>query len=544
MIEDVANLIKKNIDSSLRAEFDRLHEHRYRYTLSVCRSTLKRNIDEAFEYYMKGGHGLFDLDFVKKEMEAASPGLSYDRQIEICAENAVKQTMLDRDNVLKIWQNVFSGTKIVIKPEDVKKLNQYSVEIELDVGTTGASAKTKTGGYDYNLVNNATKQLYEQARRVAFNLMAKRTEYAAKGQKNDKGQTLRQKRKKGGSAKDFNIVKGHGKAAEQFGEVRPYGDEQTTVALLTLTKKFKTVASCHPNKKYSGKAGDMVRSARRAIMNHLEMNFNLKQYRNVSNTAFNENLIIDLHATDAKGNSEFQKGKYDAKGIRKEVDKYVKNSLIPAMTKGLKKNSQEWATMKGSTPRKTLAERQMQKVLVEKLLGIKGASPDFRLKVNKRLLKMAKDANVKGAKSKTKKLKDRSKATQMKIIGAKAVSSYTARPATKRANQNAKTLESPITLRNLLNEFLPQTVAKNMGSPALNFRTGRFANSARVENLAIGPRGGLHIDYTYMRDPYETFEPGNKQGSAQRDPRRLIGGSIRELAVGILGRQPTTLRRN
>ena len=95
----------------------------------------------------------------------------------------------------------------------------------------------------------------------------------------------------------------------------------------------------------------------------------------------------------------------------------------------------------------------------------------------------------------------------------------------------------------MLNEVLPETVAKNMGSPALNFRTGRFANSARVENLAIGPRGGLHIDYTYMRDPYETFEPGNKQGSVQRDPKKLIGGSIRELALGILGRQPTTLRR-
>ena len=31
---------------------------------------------------------------------------------------------------------------------------------------------------------------------------------------------------------------------------------------------------------------------------------------------------------------------------------------------------------------------------------------------------------------------------------------------------------------------------------------------------------------------------------AQRDPRRLIVGSIRELALGILGRQPTTLREN
>ena len=53
----------------------------------------------------------------------------------------------------------------------------------------------------------------------------------------------------------------------------------------------------------------------------------------------------------------------------------------------------------------------------------------------------------------------------------------------------------------------------------------------------------MDIDYTYMRNPYETFEPGNKQGSTQRDPRKIIGASIRELAMGILGRQPTTIRR-
>ena len=99
-------------------------------------------------------------------------------------------------------------------------------------------------------------------------------------------------------------------------------------------------------------------------------------------------------------------------------------------------------------------------------------------------------------------------------------------------------------LRNLLNEALPQMVASKMTSPALRFRTGRFANSARVENVNMGPRGGVHIDYTYMRNPYETFEPGGKQGSTQRDPRKIIGASIRELAMGLLGRQPTSIRRN
>ena len=95
-----------------------------------------------------------------------------------------------------------------------------------------------------------------------------------------------------------------------------------------------------------------------------------------------------------------------------------------------------------------------------------------------------------------------------------------------------------------MNELLPQLVASKMTAPALQFRTGRFANSARVENVNIGPRGGVHVDYTYQRDPYETFEPGNKQGSTQRDPRKIIGESVREIALSIIGRQPTSIRRN
>jgi hypothetical protein len=77
--------------------------------------------------------------------------------------------------------------------------------------------------------------------------------------------------------------------------------------------------------------------------------------------------------------------------------------------------------------------------------------------------------------------------------------------------------------------MLPQVVAMKMQAPRLQFRTGRFANSARVTQVMQGPRGGLQADYTYMRDPYGTFEPGGKMGSVQRDPRRIIGQSIREI---------------
>lgn len=49
----------------------------------------------------------------------------------------------------------------------------------------------------------------------------------------------------------------------------------------------------------------------------------------------------------------------------------------------------------------------------------------------------------------------------------------------------------------------------------------------------------MQIDYTYMKYPYQTFEPGFAQGSTFRDPRLLIGQSIRELATQIMNEKFT-----
>lgn len=85
----------------------------------------------------------------------------------------------------------------------------------------------------------------------------------------------------------------------------------------------------------------------------------------------------------------------------------------------------------------------------------------------------------------------------------------------------------------ILNERLPTKVAQNMGSPRLNYRTGRFANSTRVNDIQLTSKGFPSIQYTYMRYPYEVFEyPGSGSPLAQqgqRDPRTLIDKSIREI---------------
>ena len=89
----------------------------------------------------------------------------------------------------------------------------------------------------------------------------------------------------------------------------------------------------------------------------------------------------------------------------------------------------------------------------------------------------------------------------------------------------------------VLNRDLSSVVEKNMIYPRLENRTGRFANSARVTDIMKTPSGFPSIGYTYDKNPYQTFEVGYRQGSPDRDPRKIIDMSIREIALQFaLGR--------
>jgi hypothetical protein len=48
--------------------------------------------------------------------------------------------------------------------------------------------------------------------------------------------------------------------------------------------------------------------------------------------------------------------------------------------------------------------------------------------------------------------------------------------------------------------------------------------------------GMITAFYSYMKNPYQTFEPGYAQGSPKtRDPKLLIAKSIREIAATKVG---------
>jgi hypothetical protein len=107
-------------------------------------------------------------------------------------------------------------------------------------------------------------------------------------------------------------------------------------------------------------------------------------------------------------------------------------------------------------------------------------------------------------------------------------------PATIWLRNNRGQFTSPIALQNLLNKDLALQIQKNMGKgkakTILNYRTGRFAESANVSNVSVRD-GYVLVFYSYMKNPYTTFEPSGQQGfPTSRDPRKLIEKSIRQIA--------------
>lgn len=92
-----------------------------------------------------------------------------------------------------------------------------------------------------------------------------------------------------------------------------------------------------------------------------------------------------------------------------------------------------------------------------------------------------------------------------------------------------------LSLTNLINSHLQSVISANMGdgtsSSILNYRTGRFASTVKVDHLSTSRQGMITAFYSYMKNPYATFSVGGKQSEpASRDPKLLISRSIREIA--------------
>lgn len=133
--------------------------------------------------------------------------------------------------------------------------------------------------------------------------------------------------------------------------------------------------------------------------------------------------------------------------------------------------------------------------------------------------------------------------TAVKVNKGTGLTASALKPKVRKAKSSGSTLFGLVAL---LNQQLPNTVRKNMGPPGLESVTGRFANSVRVTDITKTAKGYPSIGYTYRKDPYQVFEVGMGRApwaSTERDPKKLIDRSIREIAANLaIGRFYT--RRN
>jgi len=194
---------------------------------------------------------------------------------------------------------------------------------------------------------------------------------------------------------------------------------------------------------------------------------------------------------------------------QKAIDNNTQAKLEAAALNALEQELKDIANLKGST---TLKDGISQVVLYE-------LAPKRAKVTGKRKKKIQEKSSGKSTK-KTKAKK------AVRVIRDDSIDASSIPKSRVRASQY-----SIAALLGALNQQIPKTVAENMESPRLNYQTGRFASSVRVTDIATTARGFPSIGYTYMKYPYQTFEPGYRQGSVDRDPRKLIDTSIRQVAA-------------
>ena len=211
---------------------------------------------------------------------------------------------------------------------------------------------------------------------------------------------------------------------------------------------------------------------------------------------------------------------------RASMTKGEVDSLNKSLEAVCEKIGTEWATLEGSDSPVT----RRQKIVLENLAKPLRGRKNIKVKGFKtKLATSAKSASLSVGKRKGKNQGFKDTKSRKPVA-----TSTVARP------QKTSLASSPLRLIGLINKSLPDVVRKNMQRPGLENRTGRFAESVKLTDIIQTPKGLPSFGYTYAKNPYQVFEMTNGTApwaTPERDPRKLIDKSIREIAAQFaLGR--------
>ena len=202
------------------------------------------------------------------------------------------------------------------------------------------------------------------------------------------------------------------------------------------------------------------------------------------------------------------------------VEKALAMELAKDLKRIMTKFNEEYPTLKGSDSKLDKARKAVLNPFAEKAAKNPKIKATFKSEKTK-----PSSTSVKG---KTKK-------TNPTIGGRKNLTTIDQTPIF-----DTKSRRSMFSFIAMINKKLPQTVEKNMRSPRLQSQSGRLARSVEIKDVIQTRKGFPSFGYTYDKDPYQVFEVGKglePWATPDRDPRRLIEGSIREIAADMaLGR--------
>ena len=220
---------------------------------------------------------------------------------------------------------------------------------------------------------------------------------------------------------------------------------------------------------------------------------------------------------------------------RGSIEKREMDNLLNALEKAVQQHlgPQEYLDFVGSSTLKA----KMSKVAIDKFVNNLVAHKNLKIKkkISPKLKATKLSSSANSPAEKTRQVKGKGRRPNV-AKGRMASAAAAGAGAAGKGGRKERAKHSKVSLTSflaILNAQMQKTVAKNMGSPRLNNQTGTFLSSIRAVDINTTARGFPSVGYTYEKRPYQVFEStsGSRFASSERDPRRLIEQSIREIAA-------------
>lgn len=324
---------------------------------------------------------------------------------------------------------------------------------------------------------------------------------------------------------EINKIEAEGKRRASFGY---YFNKGHVIGVATnLTKEFRNNID---------KADDLSRKERDALVKVLDQYIAKLEADDLASANLPDAVNQELYAGYIKSSSKYLveiqcavknqgSGREQASPILDELRKIfsVSNRDITDILTKSPALGQALLSTQGSPSFKDLLAKDM----VDILSGKKPNSKEYKQApalIGKKSTEIKKPKSNKGKIQTLKNLKSKIKSTKADPSKIKEIP------------------ESKVNLSQLLvliNSQLQDVISANMGNGnsrnVLNYRTGRFASTVKVEQLSSSKQGMISAFYSYMKNPYATFSTGGRQSTPKsRDPKLLISKSIREIAQQVV----------